>query len=965
MTDLSQLELGLDHDVVAFLPAEDGAIDLTTCDREPIHLSGAIQPHGVLLTIREVGMSVERASANTRLHLGIDPADILGAPLAKTLGLPVADRLRDALADVRASGTEPLLCHLVNGRSYDLTWHRQAGVVVIELEPTTADAPVSMSTVFRDVQHSMETLQVTEGVQALCDAAAREVKHLTGYDRVMVYRFHPDEHGEVVAEQCEPEQEPFLGLNYPASDIPRQARKLYLLNHLRVIADVAYRPVPLLALSDMDAVGLDLSLSGLRSVSPIHLAYLTNMGVGATLTISLMHGTRLWGMLACHHRAPKRIDAQVRAACRVLGQVFSLQLVAQENQERHAYRVQLAEIEVQLVSRMSAAESLADALLASNPLPLQLTAADSIVARIDGQLISSGAAPPAAAVEALITRLCAGDEPSALVCEDLPHRFPELAPYAATASGVIAVPLSAGYEDFILWFRGEQVRQLAWAGDPDKAMSAKEPDPSGVTAFPTLSPRLSFESWAQEVRGRCEPWQAAEVETARGLAASIPELLLSRVRDRLAHLALHDALTGLPNRSLLLDRATQAFARQQRNAGQVAFLFIDLDRFKSVNDAFGHASGDNLLRQAGQRLTAVVRDGDTVARIGGDEFVVLCESVSALAALQLAERIVSAFRKPFTLDSREALITTSVGIALTTGTTSPAELLRDADTAMYRAKRSGRNAAAPFTPEMRAITLRRIEIETSLRPALERGELVLNYQPIHRIAGGVTGFEALARWPLLGRGLVPPSEFIPVAEATGVIADLTDWVLEEGLRSLAGWRRARPELNLTLAVNVVASQLTNDTLQNTIDGVLKKYRLPSASLALEITETELVADDPLSRRSLRRLREQGIRLSIDDFGTGFSSLAYLTKLPMHELKVDQAFVAGLPSSQSDVAVVASVVALAHQLGLQVLAEGVENDDQLATVRRLGCDLVQGYLLGRPMPAAEIDRYLAVTPLAAA
>jgi diguanylate cyclase (GGDEF)-like protein len=955
-----QLEVGVP--VVDFL-SSGAAVDLTTCDREPIHLSGHIQPHGLLLVVDELDLRIRQASDNVAGHLPTTAKALLGAPLTAALGYEPVERLRVALGQPRAAGEDPLTCHLPGGAGYELTWHRVGDQVVLELEPADDPDALSMSTLFAHVRRAMRTLETTDGVLALCQAAAAEVKHVTGYDRVMVYRFHPDGHGEVVAEECEADMDPFLGLNYPASDIPRQARKLYLLNRLRVIADVGYAPVPLLSSGGPDEPATDLSLAALRSVSPFHLSYLTNMGVGATLTISLMRGTQLWGMLACHHRTPKRIDAQLRAACRLLGQTFSLQLIAQESYERTAYRAELAEVEVQVVARMASADSLAGALLDANLSSLRLTAADGMVARIDGRTVQLGAVLPPAALAALLQRVSADEEPVALVCDDLPSRFPELAPYAEHAVGVLAMPLSAAYEDYIMWFRRERALDVWWAGSPDKPVSvvASGPDePHGVS----LGPRTSFEAWLQDVRGRCIPWDQAEIDTARGLASSVPELLLARARDRLAHLALHDTLTGLPNRGLLVDRTAQALTRRQRAGGEVAMMFIDLDRFKLVNDSLGHAAGDDLLRQAADRLSAAVRESDTVARIGGDEFVVLCETVSAALAHQLAERIVRAFRAPFVLDGHQALVTASIGVAVTAAgrRTSPADLLSDADTAMYRAKHSGRDASEVFTEQMRVISLRRIEIETSLRPALEHGDLQVHFQPIHTHESVLTGFEALARWPLPGHGMVPPSEFIPIAESTGLMGMLTDWVLEQGLAALAGWRVRRPDLDLTLAVNMTASQMTNDRLRTTIDRTLARHRLPPGVLCLEITESALITDDDLSHRFLHGLREQGVRLSIDDFGTGFSSLSYLAKLPVHELKIDRAFTTGLPDRQADVTIVASVVGLAHQLGMQALAEGVETDEQMTEVRRLGCDLVQGYLLGRPMSADEIDVFLLSSPL---
>ncbi|MCW2777689.1 MAG: hypothetical protein JWN17_1414 [Frankiales bacterium] len=929
--------------------------DLTTCDREPIHLSEAIQPHGVLLAARGSDLSVVRVSANSADHLGLAPAALLGSPLSVALGSEVVGRLRSVLEDPASSGTDPVVCHPPGRGAYELTWFRVGETVVVELEPAADHEPVFVSLLFSDLRQAMTAIDTATGVTELCDRAATAMKELTSYDRVMVYRFHADEHGEVVAEQCEPDQEAFLGLHYPASDIPRQARTLYLLNHLRVIADVGYAPSPLVCTADDAAEPLDLSQSGLRSVSPLHVAYLQNMGVGATLAVSLFRGTRLWGMVVCHHRTPKRIDAQMRAACRVLGQLFSLQLVALEHLEHHAYRLQLAEVETALVARMTTASSLSDALAAPGPSPVDLTGADGMVARLDGQTVTVGAVPPPDAVERLLDELRVDEDAAMFVCHDLAGRFPAMAPHRGVAAGVIALPLSAHYVDHVLWFRGETVHEDRWGGDPDKAMTRSPA--SGPDGLEVLTPRLSFDSYRRQVHGQCRPWHSAEVAAAAALAVGIPDLLLTRARDHFAHLAMHDQLTGLPNRALLLDHTSLALAREPREPGGTALLFIDLDRFKLVNDSLGHDAGDDLLRQAAARLVVLNRATDTVARIGGDEFIVLCERVTPALAAQIADRIVVAFQQPFVLGGGEAVVTASIGWALAGRDTSSAELLRDADTAMYRVKRSGRNAVTPFTAEMRDLKVRRTEIEVGLRPALEDRELVLHYQPLHSIDGRLCGFEALARWPLPGRGMVPPAEFIPVAEAVGVIGHLTAWALDEGLGDLATWRQQHPDLDLALSVNVTAAEMASDELLDSIDASLARLRLPPSALCIELTEGALVTDDDQKLAFLTALRERGVRLSIDDFGTGFSALSYLTQLPVDELKIDRSFITGLPTVKANVVVVAAIVSLGHQLGLQVLAEGVETVEELATLRRLGCDLVQGYLLGRPMPARDVGRYL--------
>ena len=937
-------------DVVDFL-APSAFVDATTCDREPIHLSGAIQPHGLLLVVDEADLVVRQLSGNTLVHLGVEPGSLLGRPLAIALGSEPVERLRAALSSQRTATADPLTCHLPTGASYELTWHRLDTRVVVELEPTDVAGAVSMSVLFADVNHAMRVLQEADSVQQLCDRAATEIRRITGYDRVMVYRFHPDEHGEVVAEDREPAMEPFLGLHYPASDIPRQAMKLYLLNHLRVIADVDYTPVPLLA-EALDSQGpLDLSRAGLRSVSPFHLTYLHNMGVGGTLTISLMSGTKLWGMLACHHRGPRRIDAQMRAACRMLGQVFSLQVGVQEGRERASYRARLAEVQAEVVARMTGADSLAVALVQGEPSALLLAGAEGLVARIDGQVVTTGVVPPPQAVEALLTRLCAQELPAALVCDELGALYAELKPFAEQASGVLALPLSAAYEDFALWFRGELIHQVSWAGDPDE--QAKH----AVSATTGLNPRASFASWVQEVRGHSRPWLDAEIDTGQAFAAAIPELLLARTRDRFAQLALQDPLTGLPNRDLLLDRGAAALSRQRQRGGIVALLVIDLDRFQIINDGHGRAAGDQILRQAGQRLSALSRSTDTVVRLGGDRFGVLCEGIAAGEAEQLADQIVQSFRAAFACDGEQIYATVSIGVSVAQEAATPVELLRDADTAMHRAKRGGRDSSALFTHEMRAVKMRRSDIEGSLRAALHGQHLRLDYQPICTVRGALTGFEALVRWPLAGRGMVPPLDFLPVAEASGLLAELTDLVLGKAIAQLAVWRRQHPGRDLTLAVNLTASQLLDADLEGGLTSRLLRYQVPARALCLEIPEPALLVDDLLVQERMQRLHATGVRLAVDNFGTGSSSLSHLAKLPIQEIKIDRSFIAGLPSRQGDVTVVASLVGLAQRLGLTAVAVGVESSDQLAAVGRLGCERVQGYLLGRPMAAGDIDRLL--------
>ena len=510
-------------------------VDLTNCDREPIHLSGQIQPHGVVLAVNAADLVIRAASANCRQLLDRDAADLLGVTLLEAMGSAADLAVRVALIDLRGSGETPLHTVTSSGLAVDLTWFRTADLVVLEIEPALLMDLATMATLFEKANQAMQMTSSASDVPEICTATAAQIRNLTGYDRVMVYRFHPDWHGEVVAEERADGLAPFLGLHYPSTDIPRQARKLFLLNPLRMIGDVDYQPTDLITAPG--AGPLDLSLSRLRSVSPIHLEYLRNMGVRATLTISLTRGRRLWGMVACHNYSPHYIGSQLRSSLRVFAQAVGTQIVAQEDLDHRTYAATLAADEAKVLQRMSGAESLSEGLCTGAPNGLDLTGADGMTTRIDGRTAMIGEVPPTEAVATLLTVLRAGSESSEFVCDDLPRRLPELAPFAERSAGVIAMSLSSNYEDFILWFRSEWTHTVTWAGNPDKSVTVPV---TGGPADPgrlRLTPRRSFEAWVETVHGQSRRWSVAEVDTARHLAHSVPDLQVSRAQSHVAHLA--------------------------------------------------------------------------------------------------------------------------------------------------------------------------------------------------------------------------------------------------------------------------------------------------------------------------------------------------------------------------------------------------------------------------------------------
>ncbi len=422
------------------------------------------------------------------------------------------------------------------------------------------------------------------------------------------------------------------------------------------------------------------------------------------------------------------------------------------------------------------------------------------------------------------------------------------------------------------------------------------------------------------------------------------------------HQALHDPLTGLPNRLLLVDRIDQALARSTRLTGRVAVLFLDLDMFKVVNDSLGHAAGDGLLIEVGKRLNAVLRPGDTLARFGGDEFVIVCENVPMEEVEPLARRAARALREPYVFEGRDVKVSASIGIAVSADDTDADTMLRDADAALYRAKEGGRNRAVVFDEDMHLQASARLDAELGLRRALDNGELRLHYQPVVGIADGApVGFEALVRWNHPERGVVGPAEFLAVAEETGLILPLGIWVLEEAVRQIQRWRDEVPGGGeLWMAVNVSARQLRSPQFVDALAAVLSSSGLPASALRLEIIESALVDERGPQLASIRGLRALGVALAVDDFGTGYSSLAYLTSLPVSSVKVDRSFVAALDAEDPKAeAVVAAIVGMAHALHLEVIAEGVESAAQLEVLRGLGVPLGQGFLWSRPRDPEEI------------
>lgn len=450
-----------------------------------------------------------------------------------------------------------------------------------------------------------------------------------------------------------------------------------------------------------------------------------------------------------------------------------------------------------------------------------------------------------------------------------------------------------------------------------------------------------------------------EYPGVRGILVVVRDISERRqAEERIHHMAHHDPLTGLPNRRLLAEQAALVIALVNRNKGSLALLFCDLDRFKDINDSLGHVVGDILLIQVASQLKNSLRDTDTLARLGGDEFMILLPEAGRDDAARVADKILTMLREPVALADHQLTVTGSIGISLYPhdGETFQ-DLFKNADTAMYQAKQAGRNAFRFYNAAMNAASLERLTLISALRKAVREGQLRTYFQPkVDLVDGRVIGAEALVRWQHPEEGLIPPGRFIPLAEDNDLIVAIGCWVLEDVCRQLAAWREAGLP-HLSVAVNIAARHFCTSCLVENMEALLERYGLPHEALELELTESTVLEAGTETLTTLQELRQLGFTLAIDDFGTGYSSLAYLKNLPITALKIDRSFVCDLAHDPGDCAIAAVIVTLGHSLGLKVVAEGVETEQQREILLEQGCDFAQGYLFSRPLPAAEFVEWL--------
>lgn len=935
---------------------------LKHCEAEPIHTPGCIQPDGALMVVSVASARVLQVSANVEQVLGVSPQAALGRTLAELVGEANAERLSELPIRGDRKPSVPTIFRFdpKQGRP-DLAAqvHRVDQDWVIELENCAEADQRHFNELLVATRDTLWESDVESDIVRYCQLVTEQVREITGFDRALAYRFDQDWNGEVIAESRNDRLPSLLGHHFPASDIPAQARRLYVRNLVRVLSDVDATPVPLVPAMHPDTdAALDMSFVMLRSMSPVHIRYLRNMGARATLSISLLQSGRLWGLIACHHTEPLRVPFQVRELAEFIAKSVSVKLGSLESAERSAFMQQVQETLVEINRRMGRSGDIGDVLTALGSHILGLLGASGGIITIGGRRYPFGRVPGADDVDLLVDWLRVHSDSEMFHTDSLAADYPPATGFAERASGLLAVRLDPDYQNYTLWFRPERVRRIPWAGNPEKSLVD---DRDGYR----LEPRRSFDRWVEEQRGCALPWTALQIESAQALSLTLIEVLTQkaliseakRSEARLNYLANHDQLTRLPNRLLLKQKLETALMHAEAHDEELAVLFIDLDHFKSVNDKLGHLVGDRYLQEVAARLQGSLRHNDILARWGGDEFVAVIERLRGDEAVEEAiNRLSAQLRRPMQLDGHHVIPSASIGVALFPEDGADAvELLQVADAVMYEQKEKKRSGLRIDDADPNESPHVSFEMGWQVNRALTESELVMYYQPQYQIDGRtLVGLEALLRWQHPTRGLLMPQDFLPAAEGLGLTREVVNWALGNVCRQIAEWDSILPA-GVTVAINAGPGLIDRDFA----DTVLKAVRAEGISperLSIEITEEALERRVDVAA-ALQHLADAGVALAVDDFGTGYLSLAQLRELPVSCFKIDKEFIDGVPGDRKDEAIVRGVVALADGLGIATLAEGVESEEQFDFARSAGVDRVQGYFAGHPIPSEEIPQYL--------
>jgi diguanylate cyclase (GGDEF)-like protein len=950
-----------------------------SCAQEPIHLLGTVQSYGFLMVVDLASQCIVQVSSGIVRHWpglkdasapisrplsdwvapveGDDPLDIASLPESHLVAL----RWRPRFEQTCTIPAEPIASH------WECLGHRCHGMALLEWLPANGnvDEVRRQNQIFADFGDVIARLRRAAGLDSFFRECVKVIQEVSAFDRAMIYRFLPDGSGEVVAEHTSESYQPkYIGLRFPSSDIPTQARTLYLTNKLRVLADVEASMDTLVPPKLPSGEALDQSHCMLRGLSPVHLSYLRNMGVRATMTLSIVCDGKLWGLIACHHHQPRTPPHQLREGmrqiCELLAEIANMRIEALSHLEAVRQRLTLDLLLNQFHQALIQDGDIPSVLDLWLPRLLSAFHAKNLGVQIGTLGYIAGPGKQQGSMQQILDEVAArldirSRSPNVLMVDDLLTSAKRSLRFLPEAAGLLLAQRYVEEVNFCFMARQEVVSEVRWGGEPVKDLVSL---PDGRVR---LEPRRSFAAWQESVQGHSDPWQQMHADALQNLLRILSEVdkLHSnrKMQETLHWRAHHDHLTGLYNRRAMEDEASRRLGDGQYNT---ALMLLDVDHFKKINDTYGHETGDQVLQQLSLRLKGVMREFDLLARLGGDEFMLLLQipHPNPAAALMFGERLHQAVAAPFAINGQQFRLGISVGIAIPPGHgRTVSELLKHADLALYQAKSLGRSRSVVFELAMAEHQLDYYLLERDLHEAVDRNQLSLVFQPkVDLISRKVAGLEALVRWNHPTRGQNGPGEFIPVAEHSDQIIRIDRWVIRTAIAEQARWRMSGLT-KLPIAVNLSIADILSPNLVTYITQLLEEYHVPPAALEIEVTESCFMRELDQTQSVLRTLNENGISTTLDDFGTGFSSLSYLRQLPLQCLKIDQSFTRSMLDDANAEKLTQAIVAMGNALKMTIVAEGVETREQMNWLLAHGCHIGQGYFFSPPVRPEDVRQVI--------
>lgn len=939
------------------------------CAAEAIHQIGNIQPHGFQLILDPDKLIIVQYSENIIDLLNqyapdsiADNTCVLNSSIFDWLSLAEPSALK-RLASDRTSKVELGKQQRISGSKWECTAYLAKSWISLEFIPTATEV-YDNYTLISEMNRMVEILRQAQGKQEIFDTITRRFQEYTNFDRVMMYRFLPDWSGTVISEAVSAREQPkFLHLRFPADDIPEQARRLYCINKVRVFANTDAAPIPLTPQKLPDGEYLDQRHSLLRNMSDMHRAYLRNMGVKATLSLSIMVDNKLWGLIVFHHNTPKsppnHIVSQLKINCELFSEIISSYLMPAIQIQRITHQMQI-KTSIEKIFNEAKKYTVTDNLLSSVLKDVHLAAGyDYIGVSYRGicYICHKGSfnifsEETVNAINDLFIDAQATEYQTYQL-----HQGHTPIPNLENMVGIHAIR-SSSPADFLVFFgRDEVIKDVQWSGMPNTVNIVVKDNQRH------LEPRSSFALWREQVFGQSEFWEEQDTRILEYFYSSCKdftnvknnELLMQKLKKN----AEFDVLTDLANRAYF---KTYIETLKQNEALQyISMMFIDLDNFKDINDFMGHETGDRLLITVAKRLNACSRPGDLVVRLGGDEFVLVYVHEQAQAVDHLAEKVVKQVSEPLLYNEHAIVITPSIGVInCEVHEMDFNEMLKRADIAMYTAKSKGKNGFHIFDERDQDAFNKKAILTLDLRDYIDSDEIELHFQAQCDFNKNLTAAEALARWKHPQFGYISPEVFIQIAEKNNLIKPITLKIFNKACEQLALWQKHKLTSNFeTMAINISPSLLLDFKFDQEIMAILARYpSIKSQNIRLEITESIFMQNYELAIESLNSLRKQGFSISLDDFGTGYSSLNYLWKLPIDEVKIDKSFISNMAQDKSLFTMVESIIDLCKKLKLEVVAEGVESNVEFNILKGLGCDTCQGYFYSRPVPSNQfIETYI--------